>query len=118
MGDKGHEEKEKGLEGLAALSAGRSVRHRRNRLRGHNHVFCMAAVEWMAVIFSNWQRMKSPRRQGIALEAVSAVSGLPLRNIGTDGVNTSGNLVSGNARIRKSRPAPFFHQRVAMTNAT
>jgi hypothetical protein len=62
---------------------------------------------------------------GVTLEAVSAVpsdadalSGLPQSNVGADGINASGDFVSGHARILKSGPDSFFHQRIAMTDPT
>jgi hypothetical protein len=43
---------------------------------------------------------------------------LPVRYVVTDGINPSGNLMSGNTRILKPRPQPFLNQDVAMANAT
>ena len=46
-----------------------------------------------------------------------ALSGLPLRDVGADGVDASGDLVAGNARILHARPMPFFHDRIAVAYA-
>ena len=47
-----------------------------------------------------------------------ALSGLPQRDVGADGVDASGDLVSGDARILNAGPDSFFHQHIAVTNAT
>jgi hypothetical protein len=58
------------------------------------------------------------------LEAVSAVPshadslpGLPQSHVGADRVDTSGNFVARDSGILETRPEPFLHQRIAVTNA-
>ncbi len=46
------------------------------------------------------------------------LSGLPVRDVGTDGVNASGNFMTGNSRILNARPESFLDEDIAMTNAT
>src|SRR5205814_10324736 len=61
---------------------------------------------------------------GIADEAVAAVPAdtcpvapLPLRHVGADLVDPSGDLVAGNARQLETRLGPHPDQRVAVTDA-
>jgi hypothetical protein len=47
------------------------------------------------------------------------LTGLPQRNVRTDGINATRDFVSGHARIfQRKRPVPFFDDCVAMANAT
>src|SRR5205814_6811569 len=60
---------------------------------------------------------------GIAYEAMSsmpayasALAGLPLRHMRTNGVHLSGNFVSRNARVLQPRPESLLHQHITVTN--
>src|SRR5262249_39036866 len=46
-----------------------------------------------------------------------ALPGFPFRNLGSNSVDHSGDLMSGNPRIGNSRPVAFFCQRIAVTQA-
>jgi hypothetical protein len=37
-----------------------------------------------------------------------ALAGLPVGNVGADGIDTAGDFVSGNARILDARPVALF----------
>jgi hypothetical protein len=61
---------------------------------------------------------------GLTFETVPAVpaytdtlAGLPKSNVGADGVDASGNFVSGDARILDAWPHSFFHQHIAVADA-
>ena len=46
-----------------------------------------------------------------------ALAGLPVGDIGADGVDAAGDFVSGNARILDAGPMAFLYQRVAVADA-
>jgi hypothetical protein len=78
----------------------------------------------MPVIFSFWQLMKSPRRQASQVKSMAAVpsdadalAGLPVGNVGADGIDAAGDFVSGNARILDAGPVAFLYERVAVADA-
>jgi hypothetical protein len=46
------------------------------------------------------------------------LTGLPQRDVGANRVNAPGDFVARHSRILNPRPVPFFHQHVAVTDAT
>jgi len=71
---------------------------------------------------STVDEISSPAR--LALEAMpampahaNALSGLPQRDVGTDCIDASRDLMSRHAWILNARPEALFHQRITVTNA-
>ena len=46
-----------------------------------------------------------------------ALAGLPQRDFPADSIDTSGDLVPGNAWILQARPHAFFYQRIAVADS-
>ena len=103
---------------------GEIVGHERDRFGGDDDVLGVTSVEVKGGNFLELAVDEVAAAAGVAGEAVAAVpahadalAGLPLSYVGADGVDASGNLVAGDARILKARPAAFLHDRVAVADA-
>jgi hypothetical protein len=101
------------------------IGHERDRFRIHDHVLGVPAVEVNRRDLSEFAVHEITAAARIAFEAVSsmpahadALARLPEGDVGTNGIDATGNLVSGDARILKTGPVSLFHQRVAVTDAT
>src|SRR6185295_4620989 len=78
----------------------------------------------MPVIFSTWQRMKLPRRQGSQTKQCPPCQPTPTRWPGfhcvtssPTAVDASGNLVARNPRVLQSGKARLLHDGITVTDA-
>ena len=113
-----------GTEQRSGFVSGKIVGHRGDRLGADHHVLGVAPIEVDGGNFFVLAQNEIPPAAGVALKAVSAMPShtdslpwLPQRYVGANRVDASGDLVAGDARILKSRPDPFFDQRVAVADA-
>ena len=108
----------------AASSAGKIVGHGRHRLGRDDHVFRVAAVVADSGNLLELAENEMAAPAGIAGEAMSAMpadadalAGLPLRDVGANRVDASGNLMAGNARVLQSGKARLLYDGVAVADA-
>jgi hypothetical protein len=94
------------------------------RFRRDSHVFGVAAVEIDARDFAIRTHGEIAAAALVANKIVAtvpsdsdAIAGLPIRDAIANGVNTTSDFVSWDARILQARPMPFLYQHITVANA-
>jgi hypothetical protein len=82
-----------------------------NCLRRRDQVLCITTIMAETRNFSGLAKNEIPASTSFAMEAMAAMpansnalADIPIRGVGSDGIDPPGNLMSGDSRIGKSRP--------------
>src|ERR1019366_5169784 len=96
-----------------------------NRFGRRNHVLLVTAIVADGCDFFVLAVNEIATAAGFADETMTAMptnadalAGLPVGDVSAHGIDTAGDFVSGNARILNAGPVAFFHERIAVADAT
>ena len=100
------------------------IRHQSHCFGRDHHILGIATVKADGGDLFELTQNEVAAAARVALEAVSAMptnshalAGLPQGDVSANGIDAPGNLVARHSRVLNSRPQPFFHERVAVTDA-
>jgi hypothetical protein len=118
------ENRDAGAEQRRSVGRWKIVRDSGYRFGRRDHVFLIPAVVTDAGNFLVLAIDKIAAAAGLAGEIVAAVpsdayalAGLPVGNVGADGIDVAGDFVSGDSGILDAGPKAFFYEGIAMADA-